>query len=167
MRWQRAIFSVGLCIHRQHCAVNWIKVGKIIRHLRLPQFAVRHLAAVLCFGRPRPVRSGKPPGAAAQEAPGAAGEKAAAAGESRGGKNRRTLAGAQPRVKGLSENFLRGQAGFGGFCQTRLDYPMPLPGTLGRPRRFLCCSTPGGFPYLAGRDRPGPAKTKLLDWKGA
>ena len=42
MRWQRAIFSVELCIHRQHCAVNWIKVGKIIRHLRLPQFAVRH-----------------------------------------------------------------------------------------------------------------------------
>ena len=42
MLWQRAIFSVGLCIHRQHCAVNWIKVGKIIRHLRLPQFAVRH-----------------------------------------------------------------------------------------------------------------------------
>ncbi len=41
MRWQRAIFSVELCIHRQHCAVNWIKVGKIIRHLRLPQFAVR------------------------------------------------------------------------------------------------------------------------------
>ena len=46
MRWQRAIFSVELCIHRQHCAVNWIKVGKIIRHLRLPQFAVRHVDVV-------------------------------------------------------------------------------------------------------------------------
>ena len=46
MLWQRAIFSVGLCIHRQHCAVNWIKVGKIIRHLRLPQFAVRHVDVV-------------------------------------------------------------------------------------------------------------------------
>ena len=64
------------------------------------------LAAVLCFGRPRPVRSGKPPGAAAQEAPGAAGEKAAAAGESRGGENRRTLAGAQPRVKGKKGKLL-------------------------------------------------------------
>ena len=47
MRWQRAIFSVELCIHRQHCAVNWIKVGKIIRHLRLPQFAVRHLSTYM------------------------------------------------------------------------------------------------------------------------
>ena len=47
MLWQRAIFSVGLCIHRQHCAVNWIKVGKIIRGLRLPQFAVRHVTIPL------------------------------------------------------------------------------------------------------------------------
>ena len=41
MLWQRAIFSAGLCIHGQHCAVNGIKVGKIIRCLRLPQFAIR------------------------------------------------------------------------------------------------------------------------------
>ena len=41
MLWQRAIFSAGLCSLRQHCAVNGIKVGKIIRGLRFPQFAVR------------------------------------------------------------------------------------------------------------------------------
>ena len=41
-RQQRAAFLTGLCICRQHCAVNRINVGKIIRCLRLPQFAVRH-----------------------------------------------------------------------------------------------------------------------------
>lgn len=45
MLWQRAIFSAGLCIHGQHCAVNGIKVGKIIRCLRLPQFAIRQVSA--------------------------------------------------------------------------------------------------------------------------
>ena len=40
-RQQRAAFLTGLCICRQHCAVNRINVGKIIRCLRLPQFAVR------------------------------------------------------------------------------------------------------------------------------
>ena len=39
---QRAAFWAGLCICRQHCAVNEINVGKIIRCLLLPQFAVRH-----------------------------------------------------------------------------------------------------------------------------
>ena len=38
---QRAAFGAGLCICRQHCAVNEINVGKIIRCLLLPQFAVR------------------------------------------------------------------------------------------------------------------------------
>ena len=42
-RQQRAAFLTGLCICRQHCAVNRINVGKIIRCLRLPQFAVRHI----------------------------------------------------------------------------------------------------------------------------
>ena len=40
-RQQRAAFLTGLCICRQHCAVNRINVGKIIRCLRLHQFAVR------------------------------------------------------------------------------------------------------------------------------
>ena len=42
---QRAAFWAGLCICRQHCAVNEINAGKIIRCLLLPQFAVRHLEA--------------------------------------------------------------------------------------------------------------------------
>ena len=42
---QRAAFWAGLCICRQHCAVNEINVGKIIRCLLLPQFAVRHFTA--------------------------------------------------------------------------------------------------------------------------
>ncbi len=46
-RQQCAAFSAGLCIHRRHCAVNEIKAGKIIRGLRLPQFAVRQ-----CRGLP-------------------------------------------------------------------------------------------------------------------
>ena len=41
-RQQRAAFWAGLCICRQHCAVNGINVRKIIRCLLLPQFAVRH-----------------------------------------------------------------------------------------------------------------------------
>ena len=41
-RQQRAAFLTGLCICRQHCAVNRINVGKIIRCLRFHQFAVRH-----------------------------------------------------------------------------------------------------------------------------
>ena len=40
-RQQRAAFWAGLCICRQHCAVNGINVRKIIRCLLLPQFAVR------------------------------------------------------------------------------------------------------------------------------
>lgn len=63
----------------------------------------------------RPVRHIQTPErAAAQEAPGAAGYRAAAAGESRGGKNRRTSAGAQPRVKGERENFFAWQKNFHG-----------------------------------------------------
>ena len=42
-RQQRAAFWVGLCICRQHCAVNGINVRKIIRCLLLPQFAVRQI----------------------------------------------------------------------------------------------------------------------------
>ena len=44
-RQQRAAFWAGLCICRQHCAVNGINVRKIIRCLLLPQFAVRQLIA--------------------------------------------------------------------------------------------------------------------------
>lgn len=44
--WQQcAAFVAGSCIYSRHCAVNGIKVGKIIRSLRLPQFAVRHYGA--------------------------------------------------------------------------------------------------------------------------
>ena len=43
---QRAAFWAGLCICRQHCAVNGINVRKIIRCLLLPQFAVRHLITI-------------------------------------------------------------------------------------------------------------------------
>ena len=43
-RQQRVAFLTGLCICRQHCAVNRINVGKIIRCLRFHQFAVRHYA---------------------------------------------------------------------------------------------------------------------------
>ena len=45
-RQQRAAFWVGLCICRQHCAVNGINVRKIILCLLLPQFAVRHLSTL-------------------------------------------------------------------------------------------------------------------------
>lgn len=44
-RQQRAAFWAGLCICRQHCAVNGINVGKIICCLCLPQFAVRQRTA--------------------------------------------------------------------------------------------------------------------------
>ena len=53
-RQQRAAFLTGLCICRQHCAVNRINVGKIIRCLRLPQFAVRQ--AGCCQINSAPVR---------------------------------------------------------------------------------------------------------------
>ena len=48
-RQQRAAFLTGLCICRQHCAVNRINVGKIIRCLRLPQFAVRQTSLADSF----------------------------------------------------------------------------------------------------------------------
>ena len=52
--WQQcAAFVAGSCIYSRHCAVNGIKVGKIIRSLRLPQFAVRQPAN----GRLRPMIS--------------------------------------------------------------------------------------------------------------
>ena len=50
-RQQRTAFWVGLCICRQHCAVNGINVRKIIRCLLLPQFAVRQLSS--CTKSPR------------------------------------------------------------------------------------------------------------------
>ena len=43
LRQDCAVFSAGLRFHRQHCAVNGTKIGKIIRFLRLPQFAVRQI----------------------------------------------------------------------------------------------------------------------------
>ena len=45
-RQQRAAFWAGLCICRQHCAVNGINVRKIIRCLLLPQFAVRQYISI-------------------------------------------------------------------------------------------------------------------------
>ena len=48
-RQQRAAFWAGLCICRQHCAVNGINVGKIICCLCLPQFAVRHWISWFSF----------------------------------------------------------------------------------------------------------------------
>ena len=49
-RQQRAAFWVGLCICRQHCAVNGINVRKIIRCLLLPQFAVRQHGVLINIG---------------------------------------------------------------------------------------------------------------------
>ena len=49
-RQQRAAFWAGLCICRQHCAVNGINVRKIIRCLLLPQFAVRQRGGLLHAG---------------------------------------------------------------------------------------------------------------------
>ena len=53
-RQQRAAFWVGLCICRQHCAVNGINVRKIIRCLLLPQFAVRQLDFRIAVEHGRP-----------------------------------------------------------------------------------------------------------------
>ena len=42
-RQQRAVFLIEECICRLHCAVNGIKIRKIIRRLCLLQFAVQQL----------------------------------------------------------------------------------------------------------------------------